>query len=388
MNFEFVIAPRIIFGIGASKQAGPLAREFGKRALVVTGSSPSRAASLIDNLNNAGVASETFSIDGEPRVADIAAGLAKARSVEAELVIGFGGGSAIDGAKAIAALFRNPGELLEYLEVIGGGKALELPAIPCIAIPTTAGAGAEVTKNAVLASPEHKVKVSLRGPFLVPTIAMIDPSFAYSLPADITANTGLDALTQLIEPYLSDRANPLTDNLCVEGISRIARSLEAACLAPEAPGPREDMALASLLSGIALTNAGLGAVHGFAAPIGGMFNAPHGGVCAALLPHVMRANYSALSRKDPANPRIQRFNHIAALLTSNPGATAEDGINHIQALCHRLKIPPLSAYGIVASDFKDLIEKAEKASSMRANPVKLTKTELKAILSQASTARS
>ena len=207
-----------------------------------------------------------------------------------DTVIGFGGGAALDAAKAIAILMTNPGDVTDYLEIIGRGKTLTEPPVPCIAIPTTAGTGSEVTRNSVIASREERVKVSLRSPLMLPKVVVVDPELTYDLPPAITASTGVDALTQLIEPFVCSRANPLTDGLCQEGIERVARSLRRAFEsagrgeAPADAAAREDMAVASLFGGLALANAGLGAVHGLAAPLGGMIGAPHGAVCAALLP--------------------------------------------------------------------------------------------------------
>ena len=239
----------------------------------------------------------TFSVAGEPEISTVEQGVALAKKGNCELVIGIGGGSAMDAAKAIAAMLANEGELLDYLEIIGRGKALTKPSAPFIAIPTTAGTGSEVTRNAVLSSPEHKLKVSLRSPLMLARVAIVDPELTCDLPPALTASTGCDALTQLIEPFVCARANPMTDGLCVEGIRRAARSLRTAFHDGQNKSAREDMAVASLFGGLALANAGLGAVHGFAGPIGGNFPAPHGAVCAALLPHVMAANIRALRQR-------------------------------------------------------------------------------------------
>ena len=383
MRFDFVTAPRIIFGSGALKDAGSLAKEFGRRALVVTGNNPTRASQLLDLLRQSDVTCIAFAVSGEPTIATVEQGVALAKSEHAELVISFGGGSAIDAGKAIAAMLTNPGELADYLEIIGRGKNLLLPPAPFIAIPTTAGTGAEVTRNAVLASPEDLVKVSLRSPLMLPRIALVDPELALDLPRAITAASGLDALTQLIEPFLSCRANPLTDALCVEGIGRTARSLRNACGDGHNLPAREDMALASLWSGMALANAGLGAVHGFAGPIGGMFPAPHGAVCAALLPQVMAMNLHALQERQPGNPALRKFAEVAHRLTGSANTTAEDGVNWLAALVRDLEIPPLSCYGLTPDHVPELVEKATAASSMKGNPLPLTADELKAVLTAA-----
>ena len=227
MRFEFATATRILFGQGSIKEAAPLAASFGRRALIVVGSTPDQATALIDQLGSQGVAAVTFSVAGEPSIETVQAGMRIARENKCDVIIGLGGGSAIDTGKAIAALLTNPGDPLDYLEVIGRGQALQQMPLPYIAIPTTAGTGSEVTRNAVLASHEHRVKVSLRSPLMLPRVAIIDPELTYSLPPAITASTGLDALTQLIEPYTCNAPNPLVDAICREGMQRAARSLTA-----------------------------------------------------------------------------------------------------------------------------------------------------------------
>jgi len=383
MHFGFATAGRIVFGRGALREVGPLAKQFGRRALIVTGRDASRAEPLLAVLGEQGVEPLTFSALGEPSIGTVEKGAALARQQKCDLVIGFGGGSALDAGKAIAAIMMNPGEVLDYLEVIGRGRALSQPSAPFIAIPTTAGTGSEVTRNAVLASPEHRVKVSLRSPFMLPRVALVDPELTYDLPPAVTASTGLDALTQVIEPYVCSRANPLTDALCVEGIRRVARSLRVACENGRSASAREDMAVASLFGGLALANAGLGAVHGFAGPIGGMFTAPHGAVCAALLPHVVEANLKALRDRQPQSEILSRYDEVARLLTGDPGANAEHGAEWLSRLVSALKIPSLRAYGLAHEHTADLVEKAAQASSMKANPIALTSEELAGILEAA-----
>jgi alcohol dehydrogenase class IV len=380
MNFEFATAGRIIFGPGTFGQTAELARGLGRRAFVVTGRDPGRAERLLEQLAAANLATACFAMPHEPAIDDLQRGVAEAQAAGCDLVIGFGGGSVIDAAKAIAGLLTNRGDLLDYLEVIGRGRPLTRPAAPCIAIPTTAGTGAEVTRNAVLLSPAHRVKVSLRSPLLLPRVALVDPELTHGLPPALTAATGLDALTQLIEPYVSCRANPLTDALCVDGLRRCARSLRTAWADGANATAREDLALASLFGGLALANAGLGAVHGFAAPIGGSFTAPHGAVCAALLPHAVAMNIRALRQRTPAHPTLHRFDEVARLLTGKPHATASDGVRWLEELVTELQIPRLSAYRITANDVPALVRAAGAASSMKANPLSLTAEELTEIL--------
>ena len=381
MRFEFATANRIIFGPGACAKLAPAAQAFGRCALVV--GSLERTAPLREQLRAAGVEALPYPIAGEPTVACVLEGLRAAREGGCDLVIGIGGGSALDTGKAIAALLTNGGEIYEYLEVIGKGKPLEKASAPYIAIPTTAGTGAEVTRNAVISVPDHKVKVSLRSPFLLPRLAIIDPELTYSLPPSVTAATGLDALTQLIEPFVSNAANPMTDAICREGIRRAARSLLHAYQDGEDKDARQDMSLASLFSGIALANARLGAVHGFASVLGGMFPAPHGAVCARLLPFVMEANVRALKSRLPDDPALARYAKIAHILTGDALARAEDGIKWVHHLIHTMGIPPLSAYGLSADVYPVIVAGAKKSSSMKGNPVELTEQELVGILEQA-----
>ena len=334
-------------------------------------------------LKSSGVGAVTFSVAGEPELATVERGTALAQAERCELVIGFGGGSALDAAKAIAAMLTNEGGLLDYVEIIGRGQPLTKPSAPFIAIPTTAGTGAEVTRNAVLASPEHKLKVSLRSPLMLARVAVVDPELTYDLPPALTASTGLDALTQLIEPFVCNRANPMTDGLCVEGLRRAARSLRMAFSKGQDKDAREDMAVASLFGGLALGNAGLGAVHGFAGPIGGSFSAPHGAICAALLPHVMAMNLRALRQRDPNGAALYRYDEAAWWLTGDMKAKADDGVKWVRALVADLKVPRLGSFGIQREHFPDLVAKAANASSMKANPIVLTPEELTEILEQA-----
>ena len=382
-RFEFATAPRIVFGAGALRDVAPIAKDFGHRALILTGRSAGRAATLNRLLAEQGIARLNLAIAGEPKLEDVEQGVRLARSEGCNLVIGFGGGSAIDAAKAVAALTTSGGDLLDYLEVIGRAKSLISPPLPLLAVPTTAGTGAEVTRNAVLFSPEHRVKVSLRSPLMLPRVALVDPELTHDLPAGLTASTGLDALTQLIEPYVSSKANPLTDSICVEGIRRAARSLRRVFDNGADKSAREDMALASLFGGLALANAGLGAVHGFASPIGGMFPAPHGAVCAALLPHVMEANLIALRERAPRGEALRRYNEVARLLVGSDRVGAAEGVTWVEDLCAHLKILPLRRFGISAGDAPAIVAAALKASSMKTNPIELTVEELRETLERA-----
>ncbi|MBI5669558.1 MAG: iron-containing alcohol dehydrogenase [Chloroflexi bacterium] len=383
MPFEFATATQIIFGAGRVKEVGTLAARMGRRALVVTTDTPERAAPLLEVLTAHQVDYKTFSVLEEPTVERVTMGVAQLREADCDLVIGIGGGSVLDAGKAIAALATNPGNPVDYLEVIGAGKPLTAAPLPYIAIPTTAGTGAEVTRNAVLASTEHKVKVSLRSLAMLPKVALIDPELTYSVPPQVTASTGMDALTQCLEPYVSNAASAMTDPLCRDGMRRAARSLRRAYDYGSDSAAREDMALVSLFGGLALANAKLGAVHGFAGPLGGMFPIPHGVACATLLPYVMEANIRALRERAPDSESLRRYDEVARILTGRADATATDGVAWVRDLSAALAIPPLSTYGIRREHFPEIVDKSARASSMKGNPIVLTAEELAGILENA-----
>ncbi len=383
MIFEFATASRIIFGPGTAKQIGNLATGLGRHVMVVTGQTSARADFVFEDLTEHGLHTTPFPVTQEPTTSIVAAGIDMARSLECDVVIGIGGGSVIDSGKAIAALLTNRGRLDDYLEVVGEGRSIESAPAPYIAVPTTAGTGAEVTRNSVLMSEEHKVKVSMRSPLMLPRIAIIDPELTYSMPPSITAYTGLDAFTQLVEAFVSTGANPMTDGICREGLRRAADALERAYRDGSDTKAREDMCLASLCGGLALANAKLGAVHGIAGPLGGMFASPHGAVCGRLLPYVISANISALKKRLPGSNALARYEEIARIVTHNPQALVSDGERWVQDLCDRLMAPPLSEYGINENRFGDIIKKAQRASSMQGNPIPLTEEEMYGILQQA-----
>jgi alcohol dehydrogenase class IV len=380
MRFEFSTVGRIIFGSGTVAEVPELAAKYGSQVFLVAGRSVSTLENLIDSLKQKGLGVTLFRTQGEPTRSSIEKGTLLINESRPDLVIGFGGGSILDAGKAIAAFATNPGEILDYLEVIGSGKTLISQPLPFIAIPTTSGTGSEVTRNAVIGLPDHRIKVSLRDAKMIPRIAVVDPELTYSLPPNITASTGLDALTQLIEPFVSRFSNPITDSFCREGMRRVSRSLLQAFKNGSNKDARIDMSLASLLGGLALANSGLGAVHGFAAPIGGMFSAPHGAVCAALLPHVVEANVGAHRNRSDDNFYLNRFEEIAKILTGSPNAEIEDGITWLNSLVENLNIPSLSTYSITTEDIPAIVEKAKVSSSMRGNSIQLTETEMTAIL--------
>jgi alcohol dehydrogenase class IV len=326
---------------------------------------------------------EKFTIHGEPTINAVSSGTVFARTLKCDLVIGVGGGSVLDASKAIAILATNEGDIFDYLEVIGKGKSFVKPCMPLILIPTTAGTGAEVTRNAVIAAQDQRVKVSLRSPHIQAKMALVDPELSYSMPPGVTASTGMDALTQLVEPYVSNKATPITDALCQEGIARCSSSLLRAYHHADDPVARENMALASLMSGIALANAKLGVVHGIASVIGGMFDAPHGAICARLLPAAMDVNIKALETRGKDHQIIQRYDRIAQIVCKDLNAKAIDGVRWVRHLAELLAIPPLSKYEIQRTDFPAIIEKSAIASSTKGNPIELSFDEIGKILDEA-----
>jgi alcohol dehydrogenase class IV len=345
----------------------------------VTGTRPERWPRALESLRDADLDWTVFPVAGEPSTELAERGVELARSLKVELVLGLGGGSALDAAKAIAGLAPNPGAPLDYLEVVGLGRALERPSLPSILVPTTAGTGSEVTKNAVLTAEAQRVKVSLRGLSLLPRLALVDSELTQSVPSHVTAATGLDALTQVLEPYVSRARGPLTDALCLEGLRRGARALRRACADGNDAEAREDLALTSLFGGLALANAKLGAVHGFAGPLGGRYGAPHGALCARLLPEVMRANLETV-RQLGDQDLLSRYATIARIFTSRGDARPEDGIEWVEALVEDLRIPRLTAYGARREDIETLVDRATAASSMRGNPIELARDALVKIL--------
>ncbi len=387
-GFEFATSARILFGAGKRHDLPALLREFGvRRVLCVTGGSAERAQPILDLITSAGAQIERFAVTGEPDLVHITTGRDVVRRFAPDAIVAVGGGSVIDTGKALAALEANDGDVLDYLEVIGAGRALpNAVRIPVIALPTTAGTGSEVTRNAVIASPEHRLKVSLRHRSMLPAVALIDPELTYDLPRAQTAYTGMDALVQLIEPYLSNAATPITDALSLHGLTLGVPALPRCIESPHDADARAAMACASLFGGMALANAKLGAVHGFAGVIGGMFDAPHGALCARLLPPVLEANISAITTRAPGSEAARRLGELRALIdqTHPPQGTSGDAlIDWAWGMTDVLSIPPLSAYGVRAEHLDDIARKSAGANSMKGNPIPLTHAELVGVLERA-----
>ena len=379
MRFEFATASRIMAGAGRVAELPGVLAGLGSRVLVCTGANPARHAGLLAGL---GLPAAVLEVAAEPTVELARAGVAAAREHGADVVAAIGGGSVIDAGKAVAMLLGNGGDPLDYLEVIGSGRAITRPAVPCVAVPTTAGTGAEVTANAVLASAEHRLKASLRSPLMIPRVALVDPQLTVSCPPPVTAASGLDALTQCLEPLVSPQASPLTDGLAREGLRRAAAGLRTAYADGEDLAARADMATCALLGGMALANAKLGAVHGLAGVIGGIADVPHGIACATLLAPVIDANVHVL-RSGPGHPAMDRYAQVARLLTGEPAASVQDGLAWIRQTLTMLAVPGLAAFGVRPQHADEIAAKALASSSMQGNPVALSHGDLKAILLRA-----
>jgi alcohol dehydrogenase class IV len=382
-SFEFATAGRIMAGAGRAAELPEVVAGLGSRVLVCTGANPARHGGLLAGL---GLPATVFPVAAEPTIELARAGVAAAHGHGADVIAAIGGGSVIDLGKAVAMLLGNGGDPLDYLEVVGSGRKITQPAVPCVAVPTTAGTGAEVTANAVLASPAHGIKASLRSRLMIPRVALVDPQLAASCPPPVTAASGLDALTQCLEPFVCVQASPLTDGLAREGLRRAGAGLRTTYADGGDLGARADMAVCSLLGGIALANAKLGAVHGLAGVIGGTADVPHGVACAALLAPVVEANVQALRSGRPggqARRAVDRYTEAARLLTGNPAASIDDGLAWIRETVALLAIPGLAAFGLRPQHADDVAAKAARSSSMRGNPAALSHSDLRAIFLRA-----
>lgn len=384
VGFEFATATRIVFGRGKIAEVPASLKAQGVRRALLATNLPGEAFDKVSaSLAAAGVETVTLPVPGEPTVDLVQTGRERCRQEACEAVIGLGGGSAMDTAKAVAGMATNPGDMLDYLEVVGRGRPLAQRPLPIVAVPSTAGTGAEVTRNAVIGVPAAKVKVSLRSPWLLPGLAVLDPDLLDGLPAEVIAHSGLDAFSHLMESLVSCRANPLTDALAVEGLRHCAGSLRKGFLSGMVGQTSESLMLASLCGGLCLANGGLGAVHGFAAPLGGMVHAPHGAICACLLAPVMEANLRALAERAPEHPARARYRQIAEIVNGKAEIEAEQGVAWVRNLCQDLGVRGLSRFGLSENDIPGLVTKAQAASSMRGNPVQLFESELIALAKKA-----
>lgn len=374
--FAFATATEILFGRGQAAQAPARVAALGRWVLLVHGRDPARSATLARDLTAAGCSVATFAVPHEPDMALIEAGLQAGAGVQ--VVVAIGGGAVIDAGKAIAALIPATRPMLDHLEVVGQGLPLDHPPLPFVAIPTTAGTGAEVTRNAVIGVPEARRKVSLRDARMLPTLAIVDPALTDGCPRGVTLASGLDAITQVIEPYVCTRANPLTDALCRDAIPRglaaIIRLMQAEDLQA-----REEMAWVSLCGGLALANAGLGAVHGLAGPLGGLTGAAHGAICGTLLPHVLVANRQAVIESALA-ARLDQVGQWIGAAFGRPDALVADAARQLADWSRDSGMPGLDALGIDATARGAAAQAAASSSSMKANPAPLSVDDLDALM--------
>ena len=383
VRFDLAVPADIRFGAGRlGELAEALVAVGTHRVFLVTGRSTDRADPLRAQLGASGIESVTFAVAGEPSVDLTRDAVEQLRASACDAVLGFGGGSPLDVAKAVAVLATSGRDPLEHLEVIGDGRPITEPGLPCVAVPTTAGTGSEVTRNSVLSG--DGVKASLRSPLMLPRIAIVDPDLLAGVPPATIASSGMDALAQVIEPLISRRANPFSTALARDGIRRSARSLRRAySIGMVEPDVREDLALTSLFGGLCLANSGLGAVHGLAAALGARLSAPHGAVCAATLAAAVGVNRTALAERAPENPALARVVELGPLLTGDPGAGADEAVEWLGELTIALDVPGLATYGLAESDLEDVVAAAQRASSMRANPIDLTDAEVSEIVRRA-----
>ncbi|MFJ1291825.1 iron-containing alcohol dehydrogenase [Paracoccus yeei] len=374
--FGFSLPGRVIFGRSEAGRAPGLIRALGNRGVLVHGADASRAAWLVDGLRAQGASVLAVSCGAEPSLPMLRDALDRARSQGADWVCGLGGGSALDMAKALAALIPAPGGIMDHLEVVGRGLPLRVPPLPCVAIPTTAGTGAEATRNAVIGLPDHGRKVSIRDEGMLPRLAIVDPALTDGCPRGVTLASGLDALAQVIEPWLSCKATPLTDALAgpaiLPGLQALMRLMQA-----EDPEARDRMAWTSLCGGIALANGGLGAVHGLAGVIGGLTGAAHGAICGALLGPVLDMN----RRLTGDMPRLARLRADLAPALACPPDTVPVALAD---WARAQGLPGLAALGLDPARHQAVAEAALTSSSMRGNPVTPGIGDLVAALSAAS----
>ncbi len=374
--FAFATATEILFGRGQAMQAAGRIATMGSRVLLVQGGNPARSDWLVAALTGCKVT--RFSVPREPDVPLVQAGVDLARDADVQVVVALGGGAVIDAGKAIAALVPAPRPMMDHLEVVGLGLPLDAAPLPFIAMPTTAGTGAEVTRNAVIGVPDHARKVSLRDLRMLPRLAVVDPALTDGCPRAITLASGLDAITQVIEPYVSTRANPMTDLLCRDAIPRGLAAL-IRLMAVEDAAARDEMAWVSLCGGIALANAGLGAVHGLAGPLGGLTGAAHGAICGALLPHVLVANRAAVA--DPA--RLDQVGRWIGQTFRLSDISLQNAAQHLATWARQQGLPTLTEMGIDGAAQSAAAEAASTSSSMKSNPAPLSAGVLCGIMEQA-----
>ncbi|MCX7627311.1 MAG: iron-containing alcohol dehydrogenase [Methylophilaceae bacterium] len=387
--FSISRLPRVVFGAGSLADVPQLALQYGRKALLVTGARSLRAsphwATLRDGLAQAGVAWEGLTVEGEPSPQLVDGAVQALRAAGIEVVIGIGGGSVLDAAKAIAGLLRVPNPVTDFLEGVGPELPYPGPAVPFIAVPTTAGTGSEATRNAVLSlRGAQGYKKSFRHEKLVAEYAVLDPDLLATCPPPLIAANGMDALTQLLEAYVSLKASPFTDALALSGIRMVRDALfDWYDATPRAAEARGEMLYAALLSGIVLAQAGLGSVHGLAAPLGAFFPIPHGVACGTTVAACTAMNIRALRQRQPDSVALRKYAHVGKILARDMALDDADGcavlVQTLEDWTRRLSLPPLSAHGMRAEDIPRVVAHC-RGSSMKTNPVVLTDAEVAEIL--------
>lgn len=385
--FSFSPVPRIVFGAGTFQKLDESIGRYGKKVLIVTGGKSLRAAGhfqdLLDRLHSRSIQVFETLTAGEPTPDLVDDAMEKFRGEGIDVVAAIGGGSVLDAGKAISAMLPQQDSVMEYLEGVGSGKVHNGVKVPFIAVPTTSGTGSEATKNAVLSRVGlNGFKKSLRHDRFVPDVAVLDPVLTLSCPPDITAASGLDAFTQLLEAYVSTQAQPMTDALAFDAMRHVKDCLIPACTSGSGDvNVRAGMAYASLVSGIVLANAGLGIIHGLASPIGGYFNIPHGVVCGTLLAEAVKINVEMLKEAGDAGVEgLKKYAHVGALLSET---NMDDIYSSCARLIHiledwikKLKIPRLGQYGMTEGDLDRIVV----AGSCKNNPIELEKEQIRQLL--------
>jgi alcohol dehydrogenase class IV len=390
-HFSISRLPQIVFGEGTLSQVPALSASFGKRMLLITGKRSLRDSqhwsTLTSGLQKQGVWWKEMYFEGEPSPQLVDDTVREWRDAQFEAVVGIGGGSVLDAAKAVAGLLPRGNTVMDHLEGVGPELPYTGPATPFIAVPTTAGTGSEATKNAVLSvQGAQGYKKSFRHDLLVPRYAIVDPLLLASCPQDLIAANGMDALTQLLESLVSSRANPLTDALALSGLDAVSKGLFDWYEGGEhAASGRSKMAYAALLSGITLAQAGLGSVHGLASPLGAFFPIPHGVVCGTLVAVATEMNIRALRERTPGSPSLEKYAQAGRVLSGKPMLPREEAldllVHTLSGWTQKLDLPRLGAYGIKESDIPEILANC-RGSSMKTNPVELTDTEVREVLLQ------
>lgn len=375
-TFSLVTPTEIVFGRGHIAQLNDRATKLGSRALIVHGRSPGRLADVFESLQAVDIV-QTLSVGKEPDLNTLTVAIEAGKALGIDLVLGIGGGSVMDSAKVLAAMLPSQTELMSHLEVVGSGLPLSANRLPLILVPTTSGTGAEVTRNAVIDIPEAKRKVSLRDNQLLPDLALVDPALTDNCPRLVSLHSGLDAITQVIEPYLSSRANLFTDMLCKEAIPKGLLVLKQ-LMEAESKEARDALAQVSLFGGLALANSGLGVVHGLAGPLGGLCGAPHGAICGALLPAGIAANRDSVI--DPEQKA--RIDQVIGWIADVFETSRDQALPRFREWIAQSGLPGLASIGVTEEHVSAASQAAASSSSMKANPVVLPTATIERVLRQ------